>query len=607
MEQPLEVLKRVFGYSSFRGLQQEIIGHTLDGGHSVVIMPTGSGKSLCYQLPALIRPGLTLVVSPLIALMQDQVTGLKEMGVRAACLNSSFSAEDSYLIERQAEEGELDLLYVAPERATNSRFLRLLSRLRVSLFAIDEAHCVSQWGHDFRPDYIRLPCLYEVCPGVPRMALTATADAATRKDILERLQLQNARLFLGGYDRPNIRYSIQARQDGRRQLGAFLNRRQEQSGIIYCLTRKKVENLATWLESQGFRALTYHAGMPAEERRENQTRFTHETLIMVATLAFGLGIDKPDVRFVVHTEMPKSVEAFYQETGRAGRDGLPAEALMLWGLSDLILHKSRLQESSAEESIKRIETQRLNALVGLCETSHCRRQVLLEYFGDTTGPCGNCDTCLDPVDTWDATEAARKALSAVYRTGQRFGVGYLTDLLLGKSTERHVQNFHHQLPTFGVGQDLDARTWASVFRQLVAGGYLDLDLAGHGGLQLTARSSPLLKGEESLRLRRERSSPKKASKRTKVAVEAPADDALWQSLRRCRLDLARAQGVPAYVVAHDATLAELAHHRPSSLAELENISGFGEVKRERYGQAFLDVLRAFREGEASAPAATSVT
>ncbi len=597
MQRARQLLKSIYGYSSFRGRQEEIIEHALNGGHSFVIMPTGSGKSMCYQLPALLCSGLTLVVSPLIALMEDQVTALKEMGVRAAFLNSTQEFQEAMETERAARRGELDLLYIAPERATTPRFQSLLEDLPLALIAIDEAHCVSQWGHDFRPDYIRLPCLFESRPDVPRMALTATADAATRNDIVERLHLEDARLFLGGYDRPNIHYEIAPRDGGRKQLARFLERHQGESGIIYCLTRNGVERLSAWLREQGHNSLPYHGGMSAEDRRTHQRRFTRETLIMVATLAFGMGIDKPDVRFVVHMELPKSVEAFYQETGRAGRDGLAAEAFMLWGLQDLFLHQSRIDESVAEDAVKRVDRQRLNALLGLCETSRCRRQVLLEYFGEAIEPCGNCDTCQNPVPTWDATEPARMALSAVYRTGQRFGVGYLTELLIGKKTERHLQNFHHDLPTFGVGKEFDSRTWGSIFRQLVAGGFLEQDLAGHGGLRLTPRSAPLLKGEVELSLRRE---PKRATGRQTPSRGTESFDSverqLWDALRSKRLELAQAQGVPAYVVAHDRTLSELVAQRPKSVSDLGLISGFGQRKTERYGSAFLEVLLAFEVG-----------
>ncbi|HET9483862.1 MAG TPA: DNA helicase RecQ, partial [Xanthomonadales bacterium] len=503
-ETPLDVLRRVFGYAEFRGTQAAVVDHVVAGGDALVLMPTGGGKSLTYQIPSLLRPGCGVVISPLIALMQDQVEALRQLGVRAAYLNSTLDAETARAVERELVEGELDLLYVAPERLLTPRFLELLERSSIALFAIDEAHCVSQWGHDFRPEYRSLGVLHERWPDVPRIALTATADAPTRHEIVERLALDTAREFVASFDRPNIRYRIEQKDNPRRQLLAFLKSHRDESGIVYCMTRKKVGETAAWLADQGLVALPYHAGMSGEERAANQRRFLREDgVVMVATIAFGMGIDKPDVRFVAHLDLPKSVEGYYQETGCAGRDGDPAEAGMAYGLGDVVMLAQRIVQSEAGEERKRLERRKLDALLGYCETTRCRRQVLLAAFGETyPNACGNCDNCLWPPDVWDGTDAARKAMSVVYRTGQRFGAAHLIDVLRGDDNERVRQFGHDALPTFGVGRDLDERAWRGVFRQLVAAGLLAVDVEGYGGLRLTAASKPVLKGEQRVELRR---------------------------------------------------------------------------------------------------------
>ncbi len=587
------VLQQVFGFTEFRGLQESIVEHVIQGGNGLVVMPTGSGKSLCYQVPALVREGTAIVVSPLIALMHDQVASLKESGVAAGALNSALDLEEQYELEQAWLSGQLQLLYVAPERATHPGFLSRLQQTRVSLFAVDEAHCVSQWGHDFRPEYLQLPRLWQHHPEVPRLALTATADAQTRREILERLQLDPARSFLGGFDRPNLRYSIQLKQQERRQALEFLKQQpEESSGIVYCLSRRKVEEVAEWLQGQGIAALPYHAGLDSGVRQRHQRAFQlNEVRIMVATIAFGMGVDKPDVRFVLHLDLPKSVEAYYQETGRAGRDGMPAEVLLLYGLGDVVAMHQLLEQSQASPEIRQVERLKLRSLLGLCETARCRRQVLLEYFGDTCSPCGNCDNCLVPVATWDATEAARKALSAVYRTGQRFGVGYLSQLLRGQSDARMEQRGHHQLPTFGVGKELNDREWNSLFRQLIAHGFLGVDLEGYGSLIFTARSQGLLKGEEQLLLRRDPQSKKASAK--SHGVHSPGRELpLFNALKELRLRLARQQGVPPYVIFHDSSLIAMAEMRPTNLDQLARVPGVGASKLARYGDEFLSVLTA---------------
>ena len=593
-----EVLRNVFGHAGFRPHQEEIVRQLVDGGDALVIMPTGGGKSLCYQLPSLVRDGVGIVVSPLIALMHDQVVALRQLGVRAEYLNSSLSADEAWRVEDALRAGELDLLYVAPERLLTERFLAQLDRTQIALFAIDEAHCVSQWGHDFRPEYVQLSILHERYPGIPRIALTATADAPTRAEIAQRLQLENARHFVTGFDRPNIRYHVRMEASGAREaLLRFIREKHAgEAGIVYCLSRKRVDEIAAWLNTQGLTALAYHAGMAAESRRCAQERFLMEDdVIVVATIAFGMGIDKPDVRFVAHLNLPKSLEAYYQETGRAGRDGLPADAWMRYSLSDAIQLQRMIAESDADEAHKRIERQKLDAMLGYCELTACRRQSLLGYFGDALPePCGNCDNCLSPPQTWDATTAAQKALSCVHRTGQRFGAAYLINVLLGKDNER-IRNFgHHSLSTFGIGQDLSANDWRAVFRQLVARGYLFADHDAFGGLRLTEHCRPLLRGEEMLQLAKQEAPAKRERKsrsdKTRSGVAASGDP-LFEALRQRRRELAQQQGVPPYVVFHDSTLAAMAAERPQSLHEFAGLPGVGERKLDTYGAAFLEVIK----------------
>lgn len=602
------VLKEVFGYAAFRGPQEDIVEHVASGGDCLVLMPTGGGKSLCYQIPALLRPGTGIVVSPLIALMQDQVSALREAGVRAAFLNSSLSAEEAGSVERGLLSGEYDLLYVAPERLMMPRFLQQLERLqasaRLALFAIDEAHCVSQWGHDFRPEYMQLSLLHEHFPGVPRIALTATADRVTREEIVLRLGLEGARLFVSSFDRPNIRYRIVEKANARAQLLAFLRAEHaREAGIVYCLSRRKVEETAAWLIDQGVVALPYHAGMDADTRALHQARFQREEgIVMVATIAFGMGIDKPDVRFVAHLDLPKSIEGYYQETGRAGRDGLPADAWMAYGLGDVVNQRRMIDASTAEVQFKRIAAAKLDALLGLCESGSCRRVRLLAYFDEASAPCGNCDVCLDPPQVWDGTVAAQKALSCVYRTGQRFGAAYLIDVLLGKETERVLQWGHGALSTFGIGKELDEKVWRTVFRQLIAQGLLAVDHANYGSLKLAEASRAVLTGGQAVYLRQVQAGKPKAAAKRPAAPGAghgvghaagldPAAARLWECLREWRSAIAKEHGVPAYVVFHDATLAELARVRPQSEAALGQISGVGQRKLERYGAALLELLR----------------
>jgi len=593
---PIEVLGRVFGYPKFRGAQEQIVEHLLAGGDALVLMPTGGGKSLCYQIPALLRAGTAVVVSPLIALMQDQVDALRQLGVRAAFLNSSLPFDQAQAVEEALSAGELDLLYVAPERLLTDRFLGLLGRVRVALFAIDEAHCVSQWGHDFRPEYIQLDVLHERWPDVPRIALTATADAPTRNEIVSRLQLLEARQFISSFDRPNIRYRVVPKEQPRRQLLTFLrDEHPGEPGIVYRLSRKSVDETADFLRSQGFKALPYHAGLPAETRRAHQAEFLRgDDVVVVATIAFGMGIDKPDVRFVAHLDLPKSVEAYYQETGRAGRDGQPADAWMTYGIGDVVNLKRFIDISEADERFKRIELHKLNALLGLCETTECRRKVMLNYFGEQlAAPCGNCDTCLEPVDTWDGSVAAQKAMSCIYRTGQRFGVNYLIDVLLGHGTERIHRFGHDRVSTFGVGKELSGEQWRSVYRQLVAAGLVVVDIEGHGALRLTEQSRPVLRGERTIRLRRDPKPERVSRAERRAPAEVSLDPearALWERLRERRKELAQEQGVPPYVIFGDASLREMVLYRPRNADELGRISGVGAVKLQRYGRDFLEVL-----------------
>ncbi|RZU98084.1 DNA helicase RecQ [Spiribacter vilamensis] len=589
------VLEAVFGYSHFRGRQAEIIEHVVGGGDALVLMPTGGGKSLCYQIPALLRTGVAVVISPLIALMTDQVTALKQQGVRAAALNSSLPPEERAETERALHTGDIDLLYIAPERLLNSDLMQRLATVNVALFAIDEAHCVSQWGHDFRPEYLQLGVIAERFPGVPRIALTATADQRTREEIRDRLLPGDAASFVSSFDRPNIRYEVGLKERPRDQLLQFIrDRHAGESGIVYCMSRRATEQIADWLNTRGVPALAYHAGLEPTLRAHHQARFIREEgLVMVATVAFGMGIDKPDVRFVAHLDLPKTLEAYYQETGRAGRDGLPAEAWLVYGLQDIYRIRQMGAESQAGEGHKRREQQRLEALLGFCETSGCRRPTLLAHFGESyAGPCGNCDNCQTPPRTWDAADPARRLLSCVYRTGQRFGATHVIDVLLGQDNERIRQRGHNRLSTFGIGTDLPRATWQSVARQLLAHGYLEPDPEGHGGLRLNDACRPLLRGERGLSLR-EDLPVRRPEPRSRVAAAdvAMAPDT-WAALRAQRRRLAETEGVPPYVIFHDATLLAMVEQQPTSLEEFAALPGVGARKLERYGEAFLDTLAA---------------
>ena len=595
------ILKRVFGYSAFRGPQARIIEHVTGGGDCLVLMPTGGGKSLCYQVPALLRAGTGIVVSPLIALMQDQVSALREAGVRAAYLNSTLASHESDTVERALAAGEYDLLYVAPERLMTTRFGRLLAELQqaagIALFAIDEAHCVAQWGHDFRPEYIQLSMLHERFADVPRIALTATADQVTREEIITRLGLDGAQVFISSFDRPNICYRIVEKANPKAQLLDFLKAEHtNDAGIVYCLSRRKVDETAAWLVTQGFSALAYHAGMDTATRTRHQARFLREDgVIMVATIAFGMGIDKPDVRFVAHLDLPKSVEGYYQETGRAGRDGAPADAWMVYGLADVVNHRRMIDASDADAQFKRIAGAKLDALLGLCEATVCRRLRLLAYFGESSAPCGNCDICLDPPQVWDGTVAAQKALSCAFRSGQRFGAGHLIDVLLGNETARVLQWGHRKLSTFGIGAELDKKRWQAVFRQLVGQGLLAVDLDGYGALKLTDASRAVLTGKQTISLRQTREAPreravKKGSRGLAASAFSGAERELWERLREWRAATAKEHGVPAYVVFHDATLAELVRERPATEAALSRISGVGARKLESYGAELLKIF-----------------
>ncbi|WP_374480159.1 DNA helicase RecQ [Zoogloea sp.] len=602
MSRARETLFHVFGYTQFRGPQEDIVEHVAAGGDALVLMPTGGGKSLCYQIPALLRPGVAIVVSPLIALMQDQVSALKEVGAAADFLNSSLSFERAMEIERAMLAGALDLLYVAPERLVTPRFLDLLDHLhesgQLALFAIDEAHCVSQWGHDFRPEYLQLSILPERYPQVPRIALTATADAQTRREIAERLRLTDAREFVSSFDRPNIRYTIVPKDNPRAQLLAFLkDGHMDEAGIVYCSSRKKVDETAAWLQEKGITALPYHAGMGPEERALNQDRFLREDgIVMVATVAFGMGIDKPDVRFVAHLDLPRSIEGYYQETGRAGRDGQAAEAWMAYSVADLVQQRRFIDQGEAGDEVKRVATAKLDALLGLCETTGCRRQRLLGYFDEAAEPCGNCDTCLNPPQVRDATESARKALSCVFRTGSRFGAAHVVDVLIGKATDNVKKWQHDQVSTFGIGTELDDKGWRTLIRQLVAHGALAVDHERYGALILTEAARPLLRGESSFTLRIDTAPAKKGrkgdtSRKLRDWPEATGEEAvLLDRLRAWRATTAKERNVPAYVIFHDATLRDIAHQRPDSIEELGTISGVGDRKLEAYGEDILELL-----------------
>ena len=606
-----QILRETFGFHDFRPGQQAIIEAVAAGRDALALMPTGGGKSLCFQIPALLREGVAVVVSPLIALMQNQVDALHEAGVRAAVLNSTLSPDRARDVERAIEYGALDLVYVAPERLMGDWTLNLLARSRLALFAIDEAHCVSQWGHDFRPEYMQLSVLHERFPQIPRIALTATADDLTRREIVERLDLHQAEQFISGFDRPNIRYRIAQKGQPKQQLLRFLQEEHlRDAGIVYCLSRKKVESTAVFLREQGFAALPYHAGLPAEVRRQNQTRFLREDgIIICATIAFGMGIDKPDVRFVAHLDLPKSVEAYYQETGRAGRDGEPANAWMVYGLQDVITLRQMVDGSEADERHKRVERHKLDALLGLCEITSCRRQALLEYFGDRLEQaCGNCDTCLSPPQVWDGTEAARKALSCVYRTGQRFGVNHVVDVLLGKDDARIRQLGHHHLSTYNIGRELNRDEWRSVFRQLVARGFLAVDVQGYGSLHLTAAARPLLRGEIELALRKD-PRPVRAERKLQAAPSElrPGDQPLWQALKDLRRSLAEEAGVPPYVIFSDRSLQEMVRRRPATREAFAEINGVGAHKLQHYGDDFLGVIAAHGPGQTIVGIASDTT
>ena len=596
MQKAVEILNSLYGYDSFRGHQAEIIEHVSAGNNALVLMPTGGGKSLCYQIPSLLREGVGIIISPLIALMQDQVGAMQQLGVKAAFLNSTLSHSDQNKIEQDLLSGQLDLLYIAPERLIQPYTLDLLSRCQLALFAIDEAHCVSQWGHDFRADYLSLSLLSERFPNIPRIALTATADIRTRKEIIERLSLTGANAYISGFDRPNIRYAIANKTTPKKQLLAFLQQRKQEAGIVYCLSRKKVEDTARWLSDEGFTALPYHAGLPAQLRQTHQNRFLREDgVIIIATIAFGMGIDKPDVRFVAHLDLPKSIEAYYQETGRAGRDGHPADAWMIYGLQDVVRLQQMAQGSDGSEQFKRAERHKLDAMLGLCEVTSCRRKVLLSYFADEApNQCGNCDNCQLPPVTWDATEAAQKVLSCVYRTGQRFGVVHVMDVLQGKENEKVLQHSHQELSTFGIGSDIHEAQWRSVIRQLVVRGFLRVDLEGYSALQLTDLCRPVLKGEQLLHLRKDEikapATKKGSAKSYKKTQIPPEDQELWDELRECRKYLAEEHNVPPYLIFHDATLKEMLDIMPMSGPELLNITGVGDSKLEKYGADFIEII-----------------
>jgi len=594
MKRAQEILQQTFGYENFRHHQADIIQSLLNNEDALVLMPTGGGKSLCYQIPAMVREGVGIIISPLIALMQDQVDALQQLGIQAAFLNSSMDGEAQHKTEQLLLRGEIDLLYVAPERLMTNKMLSLLARANIALFAIDEAHCVSQWGHDFRKEYQQLRILHERFPNVPRIALTATADQRTRQEIIEQLSLHDAKLFLNSFDRPNINYTISEGANARDRLWNFLEREHpNDAGIVYCLSRNKVDKTAAWLERQGRKALPYHAGLSAEVRQEHQRRFLREeNIIIVATIAFGMGIDKPDVRFVAHLSLPKSIEAYYQETGRAGRDGAPANAWMSYGLQDVISLRQMAENNDSSEQFKRILHNKLETMLALCEQRHCRRQSILAYFDEPLKePCGNCDTCLNPPESWDATEAARKALSCVHRTGQRFGVNYVIDVLLGKDNARIKQFEHDTISTYGIGKEHHEQDWRNLFRQLIALGYLATDIEGHGAVKLVEQSRPLLRGEIDLVLRKsqkDKESVKKKGKRTTSLRRV--DEPLFELLREHRLELANEYGVPPYIIFHDSTLEEMAKTRPGSLERMQYISGVGEQKLKKYGQSFLDVI-----------------
>ena len=594
-----QLLQQTFGYADFRGEQAQVIDCLVEGRDALVLMPTGGGKSLCYQIPGMVRSGMAIVVSPLIALMQDQVNALQQLGVRAAYLNSSLSREKHASVMRNIIDGDVELLYVAPERLLQDHTLERLRSLEISLIAIDEAHCVSQWGHDFRSDYLGLHILQQAFPNVPRVALTATADGRTQTEIIERLALYQPKVFISSFDRPNIRYVVQEKGDAKAQLLQFLQDYKQQAGIVYCMTRNRVDGMAAWLAERGFNALPYHAGLDASVREQNQARFLREEgIVMVATIAFGMGIDKPDVRFVCHLDLPKSIEAYYQETGRAGRDGGASVAWMIYGLQDVVRLSNRVQESQAHEQFKRIERTKLDALLAWCEVNTCRRRSLLRYFGEPREEvCGNCDVCLNPPKTWDATESAQKLLSNIYRTGQRFGAGHVIDVLRGKNTAKIRQFKHQELSTYGIGEELSDKDWRSIIRQLMVQGYLTVNDQQFNALQLNEQSRSLLRGDVRLFLRRSVKTATRISNKTKSkSIEiADADQALWLALKTKRKTIADEHGVPPFHIFHDATLAEMINAMPRTQGEMLNINGVGLVKMEKFGQSFLTTLDEFRD------------
>ncbi len=593
----LDLLKKYYGYDSFRDKQADIINHIINGGDALVLMPTGAGKSICYQIPAIVRKGTGIVISPLIALMRDQVEGLKTAGIRAEFLNSSLSREDDYRIRQEIKNSEIDILYVSPERLLSEEFKDFIQQIDISLFAIDEAHCVSQWGHDFRKEYGELNFLHDLFPDVPRIAVTATADDPTRKDIIQNLALQNAKLFISGFDRPNIEYHVNLKQNANLQILSFLKSRPEtESGIIYCLSRKKTEQIAALLKDNGYNAYAYHAGMDPVLRSKHQDIFIKEEgVIIAATIAFGMGIDKPNVRFVCHVDLPKSLESYYQETGRAGRDGLPSVAWMIYGMGDVILVKQMIQRSDAPEDIKFLEQRRLNSLLGFCETTECRRAVLLRYFGENPPQkCGACDTCLSPVDSWDGTEAAQMALSAVFRTGQRFGAAYLVDVLTSATNERIVNFGHDKLSVYGIGKSKNSAQWFSIYRQLISAGFLESNLDGYGSLILTPLSKEVLKGKRQVKFRTDPPSVSKKSQKKNITKELmdkdPENEGLFQTLRQKRLEIAKRENLPPYVIFHDKTLIEMARTKPQNESQFLQLQGVGESKLKKYGNEFMQII-----------------
>ncbi|MAV24598.1 MAG: DNA helicase RecQ [Gammaproteobacteria bacterium] len=587
---PAEVLRDTFGYDTFRSPQQEIVETVLGGDDALVIMPTGGGKSLCYQLPSLMLPGVTVVISPLIALMADQVASADQFGIRAAALHSNLATHEQIAIREQLLAGELNLIYLSPERVQQEETQQLLMQIQLSLVAIDEAHCVSQWGHQFRPDYLALDWFRRKRPEIPIIALTATANEQTREEIRSRLGMPEAAVFVAGFDRPNIYYQVQHRGNARDQLLKLLTAHAGDCGIVYCLSRKKVEQTSAWLQTQGYDALPYHAGLSSDTRDNHQTRFLKEdSVIIVATIAFGMGIDKPDVRFVAHLDLPKSIEAYYQETGRAGRDGGPADAWMVYGLQDVMLHRQMLSDQ-ADPQQQRIEQHKLNTMLAFCELTSCRREVLLSYFGDDLGePCGHCDNCITPPDAWDATLLVQQLLSAIYRTGQRFGAGYVISVVRGGGDPRIERNQHDALQVFGIGKDLSEPEWRSVVRQLLVRGLIEADIEGHGGLRLTQACKPILRGEETISLSRT-VAPVKTRRRSATPEDLDYDEHLYEQLRALRTELAEEEGIPPYVIFHDRSLKEMAAMKPDSLSAMLDISGVGQSKLTRYGERFLHVL-----------------